>query len=100
MHAFSTRGLRLFTFTHYTISKFLGVEKKIPEKQKVVKFSWCDRGGIVTNPGKWLVCVSVRTEERVQPLLNLSIPNLINYHSQTLRCQQLVDNTMVLSTVG
>ncbi len=33
-----------------------------------------DRGGIGTHyPGKWLVSVSVRTEERVQPLLHLSI---------------------------
>ena len=61
-----------------------------------------DRGGIGTHyPGKWFVSVRVRTEERVQPLQSIcQFPNLIKYHPQTLLYQQLVDNTMVLSTVG
>ena len=72
------------------------------QKQKVVQFSQCDRGGNRSThyPGNWIVSVRVRTEHPVQPLLYLSIPNVINYHQQTLQYQQLVDSTMVLSTVG
>jgi hypothetical protein len=46
------------------------------------------------------------SSETVLPLLPLTpscicqFPNLINYHQQTLQYQQLVDSTMVLSTVG
>jgi hypothetical protein len=117
--------MKLYTFTlslvfvfpeHWTIARapsFLGFEKKSSEKQKVVKFSWCDTPWLGGNgnthyPGKWFVSVSVRTEERVQPFVPYCIcqfPNLINYHPQTLRLstinyQQLVDKTMVLSKVG
>ena len=79
------------------------------KNKKVVKFSQCDvthrdRGGNRSThyPGKWIVSLCVRTEHPVQPLLYLSIskPYHDNYHQQTLQYQQLVDSTMVLSTVG
>jgi hypothetical protein len=50
-----------------------------------------DRGGIGTHyPGKWFVSVRVRTEERVQSSLNLSISK--SY-------QQLVDKSKSFSTI-
>ncbi len=88
------------TFAHLTSSpKFLKLKKK--EKQKGVKFSYCDtpsQGGKGNThyPGKWFVSVSVRTEERVQPLLLLSISKSYNWtESSTLRLRD-----SQLSTVG
>ena len=56
-----------------------------------------DRGGIEhTLSGKWLVSVSVRTEEHESnPYYIGQFPNLINYHPQTLRYQQLVFLTFI-----
>jgi hypothetical protein len=107
--AFSTRGLRLLKFAHYTRPKFLrDFQKKFLKNKKESIFhimTHHHREGIGTHyPRKWIVSVSVRTEEGAQPLpwplLHLSIPNLFNYHPQTLRHQHLFDKTMLLSTVN
>ena len=90
VHMIWTRS-SVLTLTRKTKSSQIFTIKKFQKNKKYPNFHGVthrDRGGIGTHIiQEWIVSVSVRTEERVQPLLHLSIPNLINYRPQTLRCQ-------------
>jgi hypothetical protein len=80
--------------------------KNFQKNKKVIKFS-CNTmtvtGGaigahIIRESGLSLFVWGPSIQSN--PYCICQFPNLINYHQQTLRYQQLVDDTMVLSTVG
>jgi hypothetical protein len=96
--------IRFFSTLDHQTSSFLGLKKNWRKKKsQFFIVTHLDRGGIRHTLSGKVTCLCVFEDRGVSPILTTSrcqFPNLINFHPQTLLYQQLVDNTMVLSTVG
>ncbi len=73
--------------------------KKVSNFHSVTHRDRGDNGTQIIRESGLSLCVW-RPSIQCNPYCIGQFPNLINYHQQTLLYQQLVDNTMVLSTVG